>query len=162
MLDPANHEAPPMLKTAQEMLDEQPLRLGLAAYFTGKYEEAEQQLGAYVGNHGRKVALAYFFRGAAHASRYFLSGETFGAAEAHRLGLVHMVSNLDDIGATAAQIVSELLAGKREAQRAAKLLIDDVRLAALNESLIEQTARRLAELRGKPEAQEAIAEYLNR
>jgi outer membrane protein assembly factor BamD (BamD/ComL family) len=75
MLDPANHEAPPMLKTAQEMLDEQPLRLGLAAYFSGKYEEAERQLGAYVGNHGRKVALAYFFRGAAHASRYFLSGE---------------------------------------------------------------------------------------
>jgi len=75
MLDPANHEAPPMLKTAQEMLDEQPLRLGLAAYFAGKYEEAEQQLGAYVGIHGTKVALAYFFRGAAHASRYFLSGE---------------------------------------------------------------------------------------
>jgi outer membrane protein assembly factor BamD (BamD/ComL family) len=75
MLDPANHEAPLMLKRAQEMLDEQPLRLGLAAYFAGKYEEAEQQLGAYVANHGRKVALAYFFRGAAHASRYFLSGE---------------------------------------------------------------------------------------
>jgi TolA-binding protein len=74
-LDPENHEIPPMLQTAQEMVDEQPLRAGLAAYFAGKYEEAEQQLGEYVANRGRKIALAYFFRGAAHASRYFLSGE---------------------------------------------------------------------------------------
>ena len=94
--------------------------------------------------------------------RYFLSAEAFDAAEAHRLGLVHMVSNLDNIGATAAQIASELLAGKREAQRAAKQLIEDMRLAPLNESLIEQTAQRLAELRGTPEAQEALAQYLNR
>ncbi|MGH9713118.1 MAG: hypothetical protein ACRD5M_07450 [Candidatus Acidiferrales bacterium] len=75
LLDPANHDVPPTLQTAQQMLDEQPLRLGIGAYFTGKYEEADQQLGVYVANHGRKIALAYFFRGAAHASRYFLSGE---------------------------------------------------------------------------------------
>jgi outer membrane protein assembly factor BamD (BamD/ComL family) len=75
MLDPANHELAPLLKTAQEMADQEPLRLGLEAYFAGKYDEAEQQLGAYVANHGRKIALAYFFRGATRASRYFLSGE---------------------------------------------------------------------------------------
>src|SRR5579864_6133332 len=100
--------------------------------------------------------------GARACSRYFLSAETFDAAEAHRLGLVHIVSNLDDIGATAAQIVSQLLSGKREAQRAAKLLIQDTRLATLNEALIEETARRLAELRGSPAAQEALSQYLNR
>jgi outer membrane protein assembly factor BamD (BamD/ComL family) len=75
MLDPANHDVPNLLQSAQEKLDEQPLRLGLEAYFAGKYEEAEKQLDAYLANHGRKIALAYFFRGAAHASRYFLSGE---------------------------------------------------------------------------------------
>jgi len=75
ILDPANHEVPPMLKAAQEMADQEPLRLGLEAYYAGKYDQAEQQLGVYVANHGRKIALAYFFRGAAHASRYFLSGE---------------------------------------------------------------------------------------
>ena len=64
-----------MLKAAQEMADQEPLRLGLEAYYAGKYDQAEQQLGVYVANHGRKIALAYFFRGAAHASRYFLSGE---------------------------------------------------------------------------------------
>ena len=75
ILDPANRDAPSMLKTAQDQLDEQPLRQGLEAYFQGKYGDAERQLDQYVDNHGRKLALAYFFRGAAHASRYFLSGE---------------------------------------------------------------------------------------
>jgi hypothetical protein len=75
ILDPANRDAPALLKTAQEQADEQPLRQGLEAYFQGKYVEAETQLGQYIDNHGSKVALAYFFRGATHASRYFLSGE---------------------------------------------------------------------------------------
>jgi len=75
MMDPTNHEVSTLLKSAQEMLDEQPLHMGLEAFFNGKYEEAEQQMDAYVANHGRKAALAYFFRGASHASRYFLSGE---------------------------------------------------------------------------------------
>jgi outer membrane protein assembly factor BamD (BamD/ComL family) len=75
MLDPASRDVPSLLKTAQEMADQEPLRLGLAAYFAGKYDQAEQQLGVYVANHGSKIALAYFFRGATRASRYFLSGE---------------------------------------------------------------------------------------
>lgn len=75
ILDPGNREAHSMLIQAQESADEQPLREGLEAYFQGKYDEAEQDLGQYVDNHGRKLALAYFFRGAVHASRYYLSGE---------------------------------------------------------------------------------------
>ena len=75
MLDPSNQDVATLLKSTQDTLDEMPLRMGLAAYFNGKYEEAEQQLDTYVANHGPKIALAYFFRGASHASRYFLSGE---------------------------------------------------------------------------------------
>jgi methylglutaconyl-CoA hydratase len=98
--------------------------------------------------------------GARACSRYFLTGEGFDAAEAHRLGLVHLVSSLDDIGTKAAQIVAELLAGKREAQRAAKTLIDDVRLALPNEALVAETARRLAEIRRTAEAQNTLAGFL--
>jgi methylglutaconyl-CoA hydratase len=100
--------------------------------------------------------------GARACRRYFLSAESFGAAEAHRLGLVHRVSALDDIGNEAAQLVAELLAGKREAQRAAKTLIEDVRLAPLNDSLIADTARRLAEIRRTPESRDAFAGFLKR
>ena len=92
--------------------------------------------------------------------RYFLLAESFDATEALRLGLVHAVANLDDLGARAAQLAAELHAGKREAQRAAKSLIEDVRIAPLNEDLIRETARRLAEIRSGKEAQDALAEFL--
>jgi methylglutaconyl-CoA hydratase len=98
--------------------------------------------------------------GARACRRYFLSGESFDAAEAMRLGLVHAVSTLDDLGTRAAQLAAELHAGKREAQRAAKTLIEDVRLAPVTASLTEETARRLAEIRRTPEAQAALAEFL--
>lgn len=99
--------------------------------------------------------------GARACRRYFLSAEAFDAAEAMRLGLVHVVAKLDDIGSAAAQLVSEVLAGKPGAQRAAKTLIEDVRLTPLNQALIEETARRLAEIRRTPEARAAFAQYLN-
>jgi len=75
ILDPANRDASSLLKTAQEQADEQPLRQGLETYFQGKYDDAEKQLSQYIDSHGSKAALAYFFRGAARASRYYLSGE---------------------------------------------------------------------------------------
>jgi len=94
--------------------------------------------------------------------RYFLSGESFPAADAVRLGLIHQLCKLDELGVATAQIVAELLAGKREAQKAAKLLLDDARPVRLDETVLEGTARRLAEIRRTPEAQAALAEFLKR
>jgi len=94
--------------------------------------------------------------------RYFLSGESFPAADAVRLGLIHQLCKLDELGVTTAQIVAELLAGKREAQKAAKKLLGNARPVRLDESVIEDTAGRLAEIRGTPEAQAALAEFLKR
>lgn len=100
--------------------------------------------------------------GARACQRYFLSAETFDAAEAHRLGLVQMVASLENLGDAAGKIVAELLAGKREAQRASKLLIAHVRQSPLDDQLIEDTARRLAEIRATEQAQNAVAEALKR
>ena len=94
--------------------------------------------------------------------RYFLSAETFNAQEAHRLGLVQMVSTLDALGESAGSIVAELLAGKREAQRATKQLIEHVRLSPLDDELIADTARRLAEIRATEQAKIAVEEALKR
>jgi len=55
--------------------NEQLLRLGLEAYFNGKFDEAERALSDYLNNHGSKPALALFFRGASQGTRYYLSGE---------------------------------------------------------------------------------------
>jgi methylglutaconyl-CoA hydratase len=98
--------------------------------------------------------------GARASRRYFLTAETFDAATAARLGLLHQVCDRDSLGGVIAQIVTEILTGKPLAQRAAKALIEDFRLALISPSLIEDTARRLAEIRHTPEAQKALAEFL--
>jgi TolA-binding protein len=51
------------------------LRAGLRAYYAGDLEEAERDLSEYLTHNGQKQGLAYFFRGAAHSTRYFLNGE---------------------------------------------------------------------------------------
>jgi len=94
--------------------------------------------------------------------RYFLTAEAFDAAEAMRLGLVHAVSSLDEIGSQAGNLVGEILAGKRGALRAAKMLIEDMRFGPASEDTAAETARRLAEIRATPEAQEAFAEFFKR
>jgi len=74
-LDPNNRDARRLLAESQQLAEEAPLRSGLQAYFEGKYDEAERLLSDYLNNHGKKQALAYFFRGATRSARYFLSGE---------------------------------------------------------------------------------------
>jgi methylglutaconyl-CoA hydratase len=94
--------------------------------------------------------------------RYFLNGESFPAAEAARLGLLHGVCKLEEFGAVTAQMVAELLAGKKHAQTAIKSLLDDVARPRIDEALIEDTARRLAQIRATPDAQAALADFLAR
>jgi outer membrane protein assembly factor BamD (BamD/ComL family) len=73
---PSRPETAPRPETPTPVASEQTLRAGLQAYFQGNLEDAERSLSDYLSNNGQKQALAYFFRGAAHSTRYFLSGET--------------------------------------------------------------------------------------
>jgi methylglutaconyl-CoA hydratase len=73
-----------------------------------------------------------------------------------------MVATLENLGDAAGKIVAELLAGKRDAQRATKLLIEHVRQSPLDDELIADTARRLAEIRATEQARNAVAEALKR
>jgi outer membrane protein assembly factor BamD (BamD/ComL family) len=59
---------------SQECLDGL-IRQGLTDYFSQKYPDAIKQLTEYIDKNGTKSSLALFFRGAAHASLFFLSGE---------------------------------------------------------------------------------------
>ena len=100
--------------------------------------------------------------GSRAARRYFLNGESFPAAEAVRIGLLHGSCTLEDFGAVTAQMVAELLAGKKHAQTAIKSLLDVMARPRVDEAVIEDTARRLADIRATPEAQAALAEFLSR
>jgi methylglutaconyl-CoA hydratase len=96
------------------------------------------------------------------ARRYFLNGESFPASEAVRIGLLHGSCTLEDFGGVTAQMVAELLAGKKHAQTAIKSLLDAMARPRIDESVIEDTVRRLADIRATPEAQAALADFLSR
>lgn len=68
----SKNEPPPAPTSAAS---EQTLRAGLQEYFEGNIDGAKRDLSDYLNNNGPKRALAFFFRGAAHSTRYYLSGQ---------------------------------------------------------------------------------------
>ena len=100
--------------------------------------------------------------GSRAARRYFLSGERFDAARALQLGLVHEVVEPESLDASLEQCIDALLNSGPSAQAAAKELIEQVQGRAIDESLIEETARRIAEVRASDEAREGLTAFLEK
>lgn len=100
--------------------------------------------------------------GARQAYRYFQSAERISAARAYEIGLVHEAVEADQLDAKVQEIVSALLQGGPLSQAAAKELIRAVDGQKVNETLVEDTAHRIAHLRATPEAREGIAAFLEK
>lgn len=100
--------------------------------------------------------------GQRHARRLFLTGERFTAADALRIGLVSEVVAPDALARAADRVVASLLEGGPRAQVAAKRLIADVSGKAVDIPLIEETARRIANIRASPEGREGVAAFLEK
>lgn len=100
--------------------------------------------------------------GARQATRYFQSAERIDAARAREIGLVHEAVEAEQLDAKVQEIVGALLQGGPLAQAAAKDLIRAVDGQMINETLVEETAHRIAHLRATPEAREGIAAFLEK
>jgi methylglutaconyl-CoA hydratase len=100
--------------------------------------------------------------GARQASRYFQSAERIAADRAREIGLVHETVEPEALDAKLQEIVSALLQGGPLAQTAAKDLIRAVDGQMINQTLVEDTAHRIAHLRTTPEAREGIAAFLDK
>jgi methylglutaconyl-CoA hydratase len=101
--------------------------------------------------------------GERHARRYMLTAERFSAAEAYRLGLVHeMVADEAALDDAVGQIVDSLQKNGPLALAACKSLIGAVAGRPLAAELIEDTARRIARIRGTEEAQEGMASFFEK
>lgn len=99
--------------------------------------------------------------GARQARRYFLTGERFSAEEAKRLGLVHEVAPGGELDSAVEQVIAELRKAGRQAQKAAQELVRAVE-GKPADSLIHETARRLADVRASAEAREGIQAFLDK
>ena len=100
--------------------------------------------------------------GPRQALRYFQSAEPIAAQRALALGLVHEVCAVDALDATVAALTLPLLQGAPLAQRAAKDLIASVNGRSLEDTLMEETAQRIARQRATVEGRDGIAAFLDK
>jgi methylglutaconyl-CoA hydratase len=100
--------------------------------------------------------------GARAARRYFLSAEVFDAAEALRIGLLSMLVKPDALDAAIDGLLAHLLAGGSAAHASIKDLVRTVSVGPLDDAMIADTARRIAEIRVSPEGREGVASFLEK
>jgi methylglutaconyl-CoA hydratase len=100
--------------------------------------------------------------GERHARRYMLTGERFSAEEACRLGLVHEVVPESMLDERVRTVISMLLENGPEAMAAIKSLLDRVAGGPLDEAMIGDTARRIAEVRASEEGKEGVTAFLEK
>ena len=94
------------------------------------------------------------------ARRYFLTAEVFDAEEALRIGMLSILTRKLDEEIDA--LLKHLLAGGPEAMRKIKELIRAVSNRPVDDALVADTARRIAEIRVSPEGKEGIASFLEK
>jgi methylglutaconyl-CoA hydratase len=100
--------------------------------------------------------------GEQNARRYFLSAEVFDAAEALRIGMLSIVTSPDKLDEKIHEISNHLLAGGPQAHAKIKALIRGVAGRPVDDALVADTARRIAEIRVSPEGKEGIASFLEK
>ena len=94
--------------------------------------------------------------------RYALSGETFDAAEAHRIGLVHEVCPVGGLNEAAKPIIDALLLSAPDAVRETKALITEVAGTLIDEATAESMAAIGGRGRGSDEAIEGFAAFFDK
>ena len=100
--------------------------------------------------------------GARAAHRYFLTAERFGAAEAHRLGLVHAAVPADQLDTQVAELVGALTTNSPNAVRECKALVQHVAGRDITRLLIDHTVEGIADIRASDEGKEGVQSFLQK
>jgi len=100
--------------------------------------------------------------GARQARRWFASAETFDAATALRLGLLHEVVGADALDAAVERQLALLLRAGPVACASAKHLVREVAASHDHAALDAANADLIARLRVSPEAQEGLSAFLDK
>lgn len=96
------------------------------------------------------------------ARRYCLTGESFSAAEAMRLGLVHKIAPLVALDIEVEKILASLLDGGPLSQARAKRMIAEVAGRPVTQALMAHTSRTIAEARASDEGRKGLAAFLEK
>lgn len=100
--------------------------------------------------------------GERNAYRYFQTAERIDATRAREMGLAHEVVDPSRLDEAVNAILDALLSGGSQAQAASTALIRAVANRPVTQDLIEDCARRIAQLRASREAQEGLTAFLEK
>ncbi|HYG05084.1 MAG TPA: enoyl-CoA hydratase-related protein [Stenotrophomonas sp.] len=100
--------------------------------------------------------------GPRQARRWFASAETFDAATAQAIGLLHEVVPAEELDAAIARQIELLLAAGPAAVAAAKRLVREVAGRGDRDQLDTDNAALIARLRVSPEGQEGLSAFLEK
>ena len=96
------------------------------------------------------------------AHRYFLTAEKFSAAEAYRIGLLSDICLPDELDSKINELLGHLVLGGKAAHAKIKDLIRAVSRGPIDDAMIDDTAKRIAEIRASKEGKEGIASFLGK
>jgi methylglutaconyl-CoA hydratase len=100
--------------------------------------------------------------GARAAHRYFLTAERFDADEALRIGLVHQITRADQLDTTVDAIANAVASNSPNAVRECKQLVADLAGKTIDDTLITDTADRIARIRASDEGREGVRSFLEK
>jgi methylglutaconyl-CoA hydratase len=96
------------------------------------------------------------------ARRYFLTAERFSALEARRIGFVHETAPAETLDAAVANVVKALLGNGPHAVQQAKILVREIAGKTVDETLLADTAERIAAIRASEQGREGVAAFLEK
>jgi len=96
------------------------------------------------------------------ARRYFLTAERFTAATALHIGFAHEVVAGAALDARVAEIVKALVTNSPAAVRQAKTLVREVAGRPVDDTLVDDTAARIATIRASEQGREGVASVLEK
>lgn len=98
--------------------------------------------------------------GARAAHRYFVTAESFDAARAHQIGLLHEVVESEALDSAVETIIARIRGNGPRAVIEAKRLALDFAQTPIDDALIVETASRIAQVRASDEAREGVDAFL--
>lgn len=96
------------------------------------------------------------------ARRYMLTGERIEANRAREIGLVHELVEDESLDTVVDEMIDGILRCSPQATRSAKSLVAAVAGQEIDNAIREETARRIADIRITPEAQEGLSAFLEK
>ena len=100
--------------------------------------------------------------GSRAARRYFLTAERFDAVEAQHLGLVHELVAVEDLRARGESLTALLIQNGPLALSAVKRLVAALTRTPIDDAMIADTARRIADIRSSDEGKDGVGAFLQK